>query len=107
MNHNGFQIEDDQRTQGYMKVSYSAERAKQELAAQEKLDIEKPGIFARVGKAFGLGSDNASAADAQNLQVLVAADESSVRVTVRTIDGKPMPHHDADKWLRLVRANLL
>lgn len=107
MNHNGFQVEDNQRDQGYLKVSYSPGRAKEELEAQEKIAAEKPGVLARLRGAFGFGADKSKTADAQDFQVVLTAGENSVRVTARAADGKPLAHYDADKWLRLVRANLL
>jgi outer membrane protein assembly factor BamC len=106
MNHNGFAVDDDQHDQGYLKASYSAARAKAELAEQEKVEVEKPGIFSRIGKTFGMGSSK-NEADTQAFQVVVTELDEGMRVTVRSADGQPLAHIEADKWLRLIRANLL
>ncbi len=103
-NQQGFHVENSTREQGSMAVSYSAARARQE-AAEQTADAEKPGIFKRIGRAFGFGGKE-KIDDMENLQLLLGEQADSVQVQVRAADGKPLDHREADRLLRLIRANL-
>lgn len=109
LNRDGFHIENANREQGKWHVTYSAAQAKLAAASSENTpsEAESPGVFSRIGKAFGIGSDSDQAADAAGYQVVLKEMGASVvHVSVCDNDGKPLPERDAERVLRLIWASL-
>ena len=104
LSRDGFHIENANREQGKWRVTYSAAQAKLAAASSE---AESPGVFNRIGKAFGIGSDSDQAADAAGYQVILQETGTSiVHVSVRDSSEKPLPERDAERVLRLIWASL-
>ncbi len=112
----GFHVDDMNRDKGQFFVSYSAKKAKaaarEEAAAlsndKEAAPVQEPGIFSRIGNTFGLGDgDPDKPDDTETFRVQLKEDPNQIRVWLTDTQNNPLDRLQADKLLRLIRANLL
>lgn len=96
----GFQSEGVNREEGQIAVYFSP------AAAGDK-PAEEPGMLSRLFSGGAAATNTPE--DAQHYRVFLRRDENdeSVQVYIRNPEGKLLDHQQADRLLRLIRANLV